>query len=142
MRITNSCRSQFTSSTSSLSISCPLHPNPNPNPNLNPHFRFVVRHFFFQCIVARRGEVVFQGCVGKMNVAQDLDVQMETISRFYSMTKTVTSVAVLQVFLSCSILLSPYTTHHTPHRGNRGGVRDLRLEVGRNIGRQSGACET
>lgn len=52
---------------------------------------------FAQCTVARKGVVVFHGCVGKMNLERGLEIKMNTISRIYSMTKTVTSVAIMQL---------------------------------------------
>jgi CubicO group peptidase (beta-lactamase class C family) len=48
--------------------------------------------------VTRRGETVFLGATGKADVNRDLDWSDTTIARFYSMTKSITSVALMMLY--------------------------------------------
>jgi CubicO group peptidase (beta-lactamase class C family) len=49
-------------------------------------------------LVARRGEVVHLSCQGKMDVEADKDMDDDTIFRIYSMSKPVTSVALMMLY--------------------------------------------
>ena len=49
-------------------------------------------------LVARRGKVVHLSCQGKMDVEADKDMDDDTIFRIYSMTKPVTSVALMMLY--------------------------------------------
>lgn len=49
-------------------------------------------------LVARRGEVVHLSCQGKMDIEADKDMDDDTIFRIYSMTKPVTSVALMMLY--------------------------------------------
>jgi CubicO group peptidase (beta-lactamase class C family) len=48
--------------------------------------------------VARKGEVVHLSCQGKMDIEADKDMDDDTIFRIYSMTKPVTSVALMMLY--------------------------------------------
>ncbi|MDD9909649.1 MAG: serine hydrolase [Ahrensia sp.] len=48
-------------------------------------------------LIARHGEIVHLGCVGKASLADDRDYARDTIVRIYSMTKLVTSVAFMML---------------------------------------------
>lgn len=49
-------------------------------------------------LLARRGQVVHQGCYGLTNLATGQPMQPDTIMRIYSMSKPVTAVAVLMLY--------------------------------------------
>ncbi|MEX2327392.1 MAG: serine hydrolase domain-containing protein, partial [Pseudomonadales bacterium] len=49
-------------------------------------------------LVARRGEVVHLSCQGKMDVEADKDMDDDTIFRIYSMSKPITSVALMMLY--------------------------------------------
>jgi CubicO group peptidase (beta-lactamase class C family) len=49
-------------------------------------------------LVARRGQVVHQECVGLMDRENDKPMQPDTIFRLYSMTKPITSVALMTLY--------------------------------------------
>lgn len=49
-------------------------------------------------LVARRGEVCYLQCEGRRDVERDLPVEEDTIFRIYSMTKPITSVALMQLY--------------------------------------------
>ena len=46
-------------------------------------------------LVARKGQIIFTGCFGWADIANDKSMQTETAFRIYSMTKPITSIAVL-----------------------------------------------
>ena len=49
-------------------------------------------------LVARHGEPVFAQATGKADVAHDKPFELDTIVRLYSMTKAVTTVAIMQLY--------------------------------------------
>src|SRR5450759_1600515 len=49
-------------------------------------------------MLARRGEVVHFECFGMMDIEADKPMQPDTIFRLYSMTKPITSVAVMMLY--------------------------------------------
>lgn len=49
-------------------------------------------------LVARKGEVAHFECQGKMDIEADKDVHEDTIFRIYSMTKPITSVALMMLY--------------------------------------------
>ncbi|WP_342360910.1 serine hydrolase domain-containing protein [Terrarubrum flagellatum] len=49
-------------------------------------------------LVARRGHVAFQECVGKSDLARDKPMSADAIVRIYSMTKPLTSVALMMLY--------------------------------------------
>ena len=69
-------------------------------------------------IVARRGKVVYFEAVGKRDVAADLPMGRDTILRFYSMTKPITSVAVMMLVEEGKIGLDDPVSKHLPEFKN------------------------
>ena len=51
-----------------------------------------------QVLIARRGELVYQTVLGKMDVERNRPAQEDTLYRIYSMTKPVTSLALLMLY--------------------------------------------
>ena len=51
-----------------------------------------------QCLIARRGEVVFEDRVGHRDIERDKPWERDTIVRIYSMTKPVTSAVLLMLY--------------------------------------------
>ncbi|MEO1491937.1 MAG: serine hydrolase domain-containing protein [Pseudomonadota bacterium] len=51
-----------------------------------------------QALVARRGEIVWHGCAGQRDVENTVPWQPDTLARIYSMTKPVTSVALMMLY--------------------------------------------
>ena len=51
-----------------------------------------------QAVVARRGELAYARCFGQMDVAAGKPVQWDTMWRIYSMSKPITSVAVMMLY--------------------------------------------
>jgi CubicO group peptidase (beta-lactamase class C family) len=49
-------------------------------------------------LVARRGEVVYETCIGPADRERGIPMQPDTLFRIYSMTKPITAVAVLMLF--------------------------------------------
>lgn len=49
-------------------------------------------------MVARRGQMAYARCFGKMDIAAGKPVQFDTLWRIYSMTKPITSVAVMMLY--------------------------------------------
>src|SRR5215203_5274051 len=49
-------------------------------------------------MIARRGHIVHAECFGMMDIEADKRMQLDTIFRFYSMTKAITSVAVMMLY--------------------------------------------
>ena len=52
----------------------------------------------WSALVARHGRVVHLACGGRRDVENDLPVELDTVFRIYSMTKPITSVAVMMLF--------------------------------------------
>ena len=51
-----------------------------------------------QCLIARRGQVVFEDHVGQRDIAGDLPWQRDTLARIYSMTKPMTSAGIMMLY--------------------------------------------
>ena len=51
-----------------------------------------------QTLIARRGVVAYHQCIGQRDVERALPWQRDTIARFYSMTKPITSTALLMLY--------------------------------------------
>jgi CubicO group peptidase (beta-lactamase class C family) len=62
--------------------------------------RYVTPQKIMGCstLVARRGEIVYRTDLGKMDIERDKDLAADTIFRIYSMTKPVTSVALMMLY--------------------------------------------
>ena len=52
----------------------------------------------FSTLVARHGEVVYRSDLGKMDLERDKDMEADTIFRIYSMSKPITSVALMMLY--------------------------------------------
>jgi CubicO group peptidase (beta-lactamase class C family) len=72
-------------------------------------------------LVARRGRVVHQECSGWRDVERRLPVEDDTVFRLYSMTKPVTSVALMQLYEEGRFLLDDPVGRHLPE------IADLRV---------------
>lgn len=72
-------------------------------------------------LVARRGEIVHQSCQGKMDIEADRDMDDDTIFRIYSMTKPVTSVALMMLYEDGQFQLDCPVSRYIP------GLRDLKV---------------
>lgn len=59
-----------------------------------------------QIVISRRGQVAHHDCYGSADLEAGRDVQADTIYRIYSMTKPVTSVALMMLFEEGRFLLS------------------------------------
>ena len=49
-------------------------------------------------LVARRGEIVYRTDLGKMDIERDKELAADTIFRIYSMSKPITSVALMMLY--------------------------------------------
>ena len=65
-------------------------------------------------IVARRGKIVYFEAFGKRDVAADLAMERDTILRVYSMSKPITSVAVMMLVEEGKIGLDDPVAKHLP----------------------------
>ena len=65
-------------------------------------------------IVARRGKVVYFEAVGKRDIDADKPMERDTICRFYSMTKPITSVAVMMLVEEGKIGLDDPVSKYLP----------------------------
>ncbi len=65
-------------------------------------------------LIARRGEVVYFEAVGLRDIAAGAPMTRDTIFRIYSMTKPITSVAVLMLFERGDLLLSDPVSRYLP----------------------------
>ncbi len=72
-------------------------------------------------LVARQGEIAHFSCQGKMDVEADKAMDEDTIFRIYSMTKPVTSVALMMLYEDGRFQLDRPVSHYIP------GFRDLRV---------------
>jgi CubicO group peptidase (beta-lactamase class C family) len=63
-------------------------------------------------IVARRGKVAYFEAIGKRDAAADLPMERDTILRFYSMTKPITSVAIMMLIEDGKIGLDDPVAKH------------------------------
>ena len=57
-------------------------------------------------LVARYGKIVHLECQGKMDIEADKPVTEDTIFRIYSMSKSITSVALMMLYEDCDFLLN------------------------------------
>lgn len=74
-------------------------------------------------LVARRGEIVHLSCQGKMDIEADKDMADDTIFRIYSMTKPVTSVALMMLYEDGRFQLDCPVSRYIP------GFRDLKVHT-------------
>ncbi len=51
-----------------------------------------------QAMVVRRGQIVYSKCFGMMDIKANKPMQSDTLFRIYSMTKPITSVAVMMLY--------------------------------------------
>ncbi len=65
-------------------------------------------------MISRRGKIVYFEAVGKRDIAADLPMERDTILRFYSMSKPVTSVAVMMLVEEGKIELDDPVAKHLP----------------------------
>ena len=69
--------------------------------NLTPHLQKYVdtgKLPGFSCLVSRRGEEAYFHAYGRRDVERELDVSRDTIFRIYSMSKPITSVALMMLY--------------------------------------------
>jgi CubicO group peptidase (beta-lactamase class C family) len=64
------------------------------------HSRYINPRKIMGCstLVARKGEVAYRTDLGKMDLERDKDLQNDTIFRIYSMSKPITSVALMMLY--------------------------------------------
>lgn len=72
-------------------------------------------------LVARRGEIAHLSCQGKMDVEADKAMHEDTIFRIYSMTKPITSVALMMLYEDGRFQLDCPVSRYIP------GFRDLKV---------------
>lgn len=65
-------------------------------------------------LVARRGEIAYLHCQGLMDVERNKPVQRDTLFRVYSMTKPVTSIALMQLYEQGYFLLDDPVHKYIP----------------------------
>ncbi len=65
-----------------------------------------------------RDGVVYERAFGKRDVADDVDMTVDSIFRIASMTKAITSVAVMQLVDKGFVMLDDPAEHHVPALGN------------------------
>lgn len=80
--------------------------------------------------VARHGTQVFLGSAGKADIARGLDWSENTIARFYSMTKTVTSVALMMLYEKGLFHLDDPVEAFIPSFANRRVLRPNATHLG------------
>ena len=69
-------------------------------------------------LVARQGKVVFLETLGRRDVAADLPVTLDTLFRFYSMTKPITSVAAMMLYEQGHFQLDDPVSRYLPEFAN------------------------
>lgn len=67
-----------------------------------------------QVLIARRGQVVLDACVGRLDPAREAPMRPDAIFRIYSMTKPMVSVAALRLVEQGRLLLSDPVGQHIP----------------------------
>jgi CubicO group peptidase (beta-lactamase class C family) len=72
-------------------------------------------------LVARKGEVVHLSCQGKMDIEADKDMDDDTIFRIYSMTKPITSTALMMLYEDGRFQLDCPVSRYIP------GFRNLKV---------------
>ncbi|MSP13574.1 MAG: class A beta-lactamase-related serine hydrolase [Chloroflexi bacterium] len=65
-------------------------------------------------LVARHGKVAYADCRGKMDLASDKPLQLDTIFRIASMTKPITTVAAMMLYEEGHFLLSDSVSRYIP----------------------------
>src|SRR5262245_20272481 len=65
-------------------------------------------------LIARRGEIGHFSAIGRMDVERDKPVREDTIFRIYSMTKPVTSVAMMMLVEEGKVSLDDPVHRHIP----------------------------
>lgn len=77
-------------------------------------------------LVARRGQVAWVNAQGKMDIERDKPTQRDTLFRIYSMTKPITSIAMMQLYEQGRFLLDDPVHKYIPSWRNlsvyRGGT--------------------
>ena len=64
--------------------------------------------------VSRRGEIVYHDAYGKRDVAADKPIEDDTIYRFFSMTKPMTSVAIMMLLEEGLVSLDDPVSKYIP----------------------------
>ena len=72
----------------------------------------------FQLIVSRRGEVVHHHLYGMRDIEASLPVEHDTLWRIYSMTKPITSVALMMLVEEGKLLLTDPVSNYIPSFGS------------------------
>lgn len=82
-----------------------------------------------QAIIARGGQIAYSKCVGRADVENDIPWAENTMARFYSMSKPITSVALLTLFEKALVSLDDPVSEYIPAfkdmRVLRAGARDI-----------------
>ncbi len=78
--------------------------------------RYVARGHLpgYHLVVARRGQVVYDAIHGRRDLAGDLPVTRDTLWRIYSMTKPITSLAVMMLYERGALQLSDPVAQYLP----------------------------
>ncbi|MBI5878973.1 MAG: beta-lactamase family protein [Chloroflexi bacterium] len=84
-------------------------------------------------LVARHGQVAHFECIGQMDVEANKPMQADAIFRIYSMTKPITSIALMMLVEQGRLLLSDPVSKYVPE------FKDMRVYAGRDA---SGAVVT
>lgn len=71
-------------------------------------------------LVARHGEVVHHSPVGMMDIEREKPMQQDTIFRIYSMTKPITSIALMTLYEQGRLQLNDPVHHFIPEWSNLG----------------------
>ena len=77
-----------------------------------------------------RDGVVYERAFGKRDVADDVDMTVDSIFRIASMTKAITSVAVMQLVDKGFVMLDDPAEHHVPALGNVRVLTGFDAETG------------
>ncbi|MDB5448128.1 MAG: beta-lactamase [Phenylobacterium sp.] len=73
-----------------------------------------------QLLVARRGELVHQSLIGQQDPERGIPLAADTVFRIYSMTKPITSVALMTLVEEGLIALDDPVARHIPHWSDLG----------------------
>ena len=76
------------------------------------------------CLVVRHGEEAFFHAYGKRDMERDIDITRDTVFRIYSMTKPITSVALMMLYeQGCFQLDDPQSAGYDEHSRHPGRPR-------------------
>ena len=78
-------------------------------------------------LVSRGGKVVYHDVYGYRDIERSLPVESDTIYRFYSMTKPVTSLATMMLVEAGELSLDTAAREYLPEYGNMAVISDLDL---------------